>query len=160
MCQFGNSSQIIEEKEITQENAIKGYRTWYITNPFDNEEKFLKSLNIKFLWPKKEIVKGNPIRENSEGIYNYNNYNNYYNNNNNYNVYGSSLIFGKTFIYKDGYRSSFAIPCELCILSDKKWFKDPNTKKFAEHFNYIVTNLAKEYDCKVIDYDDWLTQGK
>src|SRR3990172_7665835 len=94
MCQFGDESKIISELDLTKEQALVGYRNWYVDNSFNDDEKHLKSTNIKFLWPKKEEVKGNPTIDNSEGIYNYNYNNNYnyynynnYNYNNNYNYY-------------------------------------------------------------------------
>src|SRR5260370_42000187 len=98
MCQFGDKSKILSEQELTMENGLIGYRVWYIINSFNEGEKMLKSKNVNFIWPKKEEVRGNPLRENSEGIYNYNYkyyynyyynnyYNYYYNNNNNYNNY-------------------------------------------------------------------------
>jgi hypothetical protein len=167
MCEFGDESFIINEQELTKKEALIGYRSWYITNPLNNQEKALKSLNQNYLWVKKGENKGNPLRNNSEGIYNYKYYNyNHYNYNNykyykyyNYKYYyicGKSLLYGKVFTYKDGYRSSICIPTHLVILSDKKWFEDSNTKDFANHFNKLISDLAKEYDCEVIDYDDFM----
>lgn len=42
------------------------------------------------------------------------------------------------------------------ILSDKRWFEDNKTKNFASHFNEIAANLANEYDCEVIGYDEFI----
>jgi hypothetical protein len=185
MCQFGPKEKIISIQDLTRENALVGYRNWYINNSFNDLEKHLKSTNIDFLWPKGEEVKGNPLEDNSKGVYNYNyyNYNNNYNNNynyynnynnnynynyyynnynnnyysyyNNYYICGKTLLYGKVFHYKEGYRSSICIPTHLIILSDKEWFTDKYAVKFANHFNSIVTNLAKEYNCKVIEYIEY-----
>lgn len=175
MCQFGDESKIISEQKLTREQALVGYRSWYIINSFNDKEKSLKSTNIEFLWPKKKKCLSNPLRENSEGFYNYNicNYNNnydyyydYYNSYNYYNKYynnykvaGKTLLYGKVFSYSNGYRSSTCIVTHLAVLSDKRWFENEKTVKFAQHFNDIVSNLAKEYNCKTINYDD-LIEGK
>lgn len=172
MCQFGSARNIFSEQTLTKEQALVGYRNWYLNNSFnEKEERHLKSLSQEFLWPKKGECKGNPSRDNSEGIYNYNNNNrnyNYYNYNNynnynyynyyyysNYSIWGKTLLYGKVFSYKEGYRSSLCIPTHLVILSDKQWFEDEKTKRFANHFNEIVRNLAAEYDCEVIGYDEY-----
>jgi hypothetical protein len=187
MCQFGNSDKILNESIIDESNALIGYRVNYGINSFNNKEKFLKSLNQNFIWNKKEIIKGNPTKENSEGIYSYNyyyynhnynhnnnydyydynynnnnnhnyNHNNYsynydYNNHNYYNICLKIKLFGKVFSYKEGYRSEFAIPYELVILDkDSEWFKNSKTIKFANHFNNYIEILAKEYNCKIIEY--------
>ena len=180
MCQFGDKSKIISEKILPREEALVGYRNWYIINSFNDKEKSLKSINMEFLWPKKEEIKGNPTEDNSEGIYNYSNYyysnyyyynynnnyyyNNYYyyynynynNNNNYYYICGKTLLYGKVFSYKEGYRSSLCVPTHLVILSDKRWFEDKKSTSFAKHFNEIVSNLAKEYDCEVIGYNEFM----
>lgn len=166
MCMFGNQSKIISEQDLTLEQALVGYRCWYINNSFNKEEKRLRSTNQNFLWPIGEVI-GNALRDNSEGIYNYNNcnyYNNYNNYNNcnyyysnynyNYSICGKTLLYGKIFSYEEGYRSSICIPTHLAILSDKKWSDDIKTKNFVVHFNTIVIDLAKDYNCKTIGYDE------
>lgn len=157
MCQFGDESYILNEQDLTREQALIGYRNWYINNSFNNQEKSLKSTNQNFLWPIGEVL-GNPLRNNSEGIYNYNiNYNYNYNINYNYNyICGKTLLYGKIFSYKDGYRSSICVPTHLVILSDKEWFKNDKIKKFTNHFNQVVINLAKKYNCEVIGYNEFI----
>ena len=176
MCQFGDSSKIIGELNISESESLIGYRSNYIINPFNDEEKFLKSLHQDFLWNKLITIKGNPTEENSEGIYSYNYNNNNYNNNNyinynyinnnynnyiNYNNYNYYILlkikhWGKVFSYKEGYRSEFALPFELAILNkDSEWFKNSKTVKFANHFNQTVENLAKEYNCNVIELKNY-----
>ena len=81
MCQFGNSSKIIEELDLTEQEALIGFRNNHVI--FD--KKILKSINMNYEWPKLSPAIGNPLKENSEGIYNYNNYNYNHNNYNNYN---------------------------------------------------------------------------
>jgi len=186
MCQFGDSSKIIAELNITKEEALIGWRNNYIINPFNNKEKYLKALNNDYLYPKDKPAVGLPIRDNSEGIYNYNyynyynynnynyynynyynynynnyNYNNYNYNNYNYNYYNynyyniqaKTLLYGKTFKYKEGYRSEFCIITDLIILDrNSEWFTDEKTIKFAEHFNSTVEALAVEYKCGVIEF--------
>jgi len=188
MCQFGNSSKIISELDLTESEALIGYRSNYITNVFNNNEKFLKSINQDFIWNKKEIIRANPTKENSKGIYSYknyynhNNYNyhknysyNYYNYKNYYNSYYYSYnyknysygynnfytielkikLWGRIFSYNEGYRSEFVIPTHLVILDrDSEWFTDSKTIEFANHINQIIENLAKEYDCNIIEFKD------
>ena len=176
MCQFGDSSKVISELNLLRDEALIGFRNCYINNPFNNKEKFLKSINIDFIWKKKEIIVGNPTLNNSEGIYNYNHYyNNHYNNNNNYNdnnyyyndynyyynnnhykITMKTKLWGKVFSYKEGFRSQYCIPTHLVILDkDSKWFEDRRTVEFANHFNSAVEELAKDYDCEVLEYKDY-----
>jgi hypothetical protein len=85
MCQFGDSSKILDIIQLDENQALTGLRSWYIINSFNDEEKKLKSLNRDYIWS--TSTKGNPLRENSEGIYSYNNYYNNNYNNYNYNYY-------------------------------------------------------------------------
>ena len=170
MCEFGDSSQITEEKVVLANENLIGYRGWYMSNSFNAEEKHLRSLYVDFLWKKDEESTGTPLRDNSMGIYLYNSYYNYsyYNYSDNYYNYNYSSIYyvagqasvaGKTFIYRDGYRTSLSKPLELVILSNKKWFENTKTVKFAEHFNNTVVKVAEEYGCKTIGYNEF-TNGE
>ena len=155
MCQFGDESKIIEELDIPATNPLVGYRKWLITNSFNSEEKHIKSLKNEYLWPKNKLAIGSPLRNNSEGIYNY--YNNdyyynyyYYNNNYCYYIYGVCYLHGKTYKYINGYRSQFGYPKALVTLRSE----DNKTKQFVEHFNSIVKNIAKEYNCETVNYSE------
>jgi len=194
MCQFGDESKIIKKHQILENEALIGWRNNIVTNPFNDEKKFLKALNNDYIYPKKELATGLGLESNNSlGIYNYNNYNynnyyynynnynynnnnnnnynnynynyyynynnynyNYYNYNNNYNYYYiqvKTLHHGKIFEYSEGYRSEYCKITHLVILDkDSKWFSDKNTIKFANHFNSLVENLAKEYNCEVMEF--------
>jgi len=173
MCQFGDSTKILKELNLSEAKALIGWRNNHITNPFNNQEKHLKSLHQDYLWPKYKPAEGNPQLEDSAGVYNYNynydynnyNHNNYdyynhnyydYNNYNNYNYYNIQVrtkVFGKVFVYEKGYRSSLCKVDALVILDrDSQWFTDEKTKLFSEHFNKTLEALAKEYNCDVVEY--------
>lgn len=156
MCQFGTSDKIIKELELSEAEALIGWRDNIITNSFnDKKEKFLRSLHHNFIYPKNNIQIANPTKENSEGYYTYYNYN-YYNNNYNYNYNNIQIkckIHGRVFEYKDGYRSSLILPIAFVTLDkDSKWFDNKRTLKFANHFNTTIENLAKEYNCETIEF--------
>ena len=87
MCQFGDRSKIIAEFNLTEDEALIGWRNNYIINLFDDKEKFIRALNNSYVYPKEKDAEGFGLkRENSLGIYNYDNYN-YNNNDDNYHNY-------------------------------------------------------------------------
>jgi len=149
MCQFGDSSKILEELIIPENEALIGWRINKLINPFNNNEKFLSAINNDYIYPKNELANGTGLeRGNSLGIYNYN-----YNHNNYYCLQVKTLHHGKVFKYAKGYRSEFCKVTHFLILDrDSKWFTDAKTIKFANHFNSLLENLAKEYNCDVIEY--------
>ena len=179
MCSLGKE---IKRFEVSKENAIIGYRGWYIVNPLGNskKERVLKSLNCDFIWDKDKDIEGNvddciddeiPLgiycynndynyyyKHNYYYNYNYNYNYNYYNYNYNYNynyIAGTCYQFGKIIEHEQGYRSNLARPKSLVILDDPKWFDTTDKKKFANHFNGIVKNVAKEYNCEVIPFSEY-----
>jgi len=168
MCQFGDSSKIITELQVPKDEAIIGWRNNYITNSFNESDKYLKSIDNSYLYPKNIDAEGLGLkRENSLGIYNYNNYNYNYNNYNNYNynyynynynyynynIQIKTLHYGKIFSYKEGYRSEYCKVTHLIILDkDSNWFKYDKTVSFANHFNNLLEQLAKEYNCETLEW--------
>jgi len=148
MCQFGDSSKIITELQVPKDKAIIGWRNNYITNSFNESDKYLRSISNNYLYPKNEDAEGLGLeRENSLGIYNYN-YNNYNN------IQIKTLHYGKIFSYKEGYRSEYCKVTHLIILDkDSNWFKDEKTVSFANYFNNLLEQLAKEYNCETLEWD-------
>lgn len=56
MCQFGNSDKIIKSYTLEEKDAIIGYRNNLVINSVNilsDKEKFLKSINMNYIWPKK-----------------------------------------------------------------------------------------------------------
>ena len=168
----------IEMKNLSQDEAVTGYRNWKVKI---NEDNNLKSEYIDYIWITE--LTSHEVREENSGIYSYcsynnynynyynyynnynhNNYNynyyNYYNNYNNYNISGIIKQFGKIAIHKIGYRSEYAIIDSLFTIRESDAKGDNQFINWIKEFNKRIEAIAMIYNCKTIYYQDFIESMK
>ena len=169
----------IEFKNLSQDEAVTGYRNWKVK--INEDDKKLKSECRDYTWSIK-LISHKVERENS-GIYSYYNNNNnyyYYNNNNYYNYYNNNYYnyyyynnnyyyyiisgiikqFGKIAIHKIGYRSEYAIIDSLFTIRESDAKGDNRFISWIKEFNKKIEEIAKVYNCKTINYQDFIESMK
>ena len=175
----------IEFKNLSQDEAVTGYRNWKVKI---NEDNNLKSEYIDYIWITE--LTSHEVREENSGIYsycnykynncNYYNYNNYnynykYNNYNYYNYYSNNYYnnnyyyyiisgiikqFGKIAIHKIGYRSEYAIIDSLFTIRESDAKGDNQFINCIKEFNKRIEAIAMIYNCKTIYYQDFIESMK
>jgi len=149
----------IEMKNLSQDEAVTGYRNWKVKI---NEDNNLKSEYIDYIWITE--LTSHEVREENSGIYSYcsyNNYNyNYYNYYNNYNISGIIKQFGKIAIHKIGYRSEYAIIDSLFTIRESDAKGDNQFINWIKEFNKRIEAIAMIYNCKTIYYQDFIESMK
>ena len=165
---------LIEMKNLSQDEAVTGYRNWRVKIKEDNN---LKSEYIDYTWLTE--LTSHEVREENSGIYSYNynnyynynyynnnnyynyyNYNNYNNNYNNYNISGVIKQFGKIAIHKIGYRSEYAIIDSLFTIRESDAKGDNQFINWIKEFNKRIEAIAMIYNCKTIYYQDFIESMK
>lgn len=174
MCQFGDTSKILEVIVIPESEALVGYRN------FVGRNGALKAINNNYVWPSGKPAEGNPAVDNNEGVYNYNSRDSYYNCNHdynndyyynhdydndyyynynyyihnysrNYNYVGKTLLWGKVIKYALGYRSKYSRVTHLVDIT----YEIGMDEAFVKKFNTRLLRTAKKYGAILIHWKEF-----